>query len=216
VVALDIASNELRVIRFTFTDMAAAIKDYKVVDKDDKYKKLIGTVYVDCLYQSTYKGYNSYVIAIAGTYFHPNQISSYYLAKFNTKYNFTEYMILSEDQEIMEASRGVKVDPDNKMIYLAVEINKQKYRERTVYAPGDAPGEDNSNVAIHGYSLQHGVRIWTTVIGNVNFTDKFSRMDHWGNNLYVFLNSFSTEYSSVSNFDIYYYRIRSLNGVIEK
>jgi hypothetical protein len=40
-------------------------------------------------------------------------------------------------------------------------------------------------------------------------------MDHWGNNLYVFLNSFSTEYSPVSNFDIYYYRIRALNGVIE-
>jgi len=67
VVALDNASNELRVIRFTFKDMDAAIKDYKVVDKDNTYKKLIGTIYVDCLYQSTYKGYNSYVIAIAGT-----------------------------------------------------------------------------------------------------------------------------------------------------
>lgn len=71
-VALDIASNELRVIRFTFTNTAATIKDYKVVDKDNTYKKLIGTIYVDCLYQSTYKGYNSYVIGIAGTYFHPN------------------------------------------------------------------------------------------------------------------------------------------------
>lgn len=40
-------------------------------------------------------------------------------------------------------------------------------------------------------------------------------MDHWGNYLYVFLNSFSTEYSTTSNFDIYYYRMRTLNGVIE-
>jgi hypothetical protein len=40
-------------------------------------------------------------------------------------------------------------------------------------------------------------------------------MDHWGNYLYVFLNSYSTEYSTTSNYDIYYYRIRSLNGVIE-
>jgi hypothetical protein len=92
----------------------------------------------------------------------------------------------------MEAARGVKIDLDNKMIYLAVEINKQSYHGRTVYSPGSAPGEDNSNVAIHGYSWTHGVRIWTTVIGNVNFTDKFSRMTHWGNYLYVFLNSFST------------------------
>jgi hypothetical protein len=50
VVALDTASNELRVIRFTFTQMSAAIMDYKVVDKDNTYKKLQGTVYVDCSY----------------------------------------------------------------------------------------------------------------------------------------------------------------------
>jgi hypothetical protein len=159
------------VIRFTFSGTSANINDYKVVDKDDALKKLLGTVYVDCSYQMTYKGQNTYAIAIAGTYFHPNQISSYYLAKFNTKYNFTEYMVLSEDQEVMEAARGVKIDLDNDMIYLAVEINKQKYHGRTVYSPGDSPGEDNSNVAIHGYSWVHGVRTWTTVIGNVNFTD---------------------------------------------
>jgi hypothetical protein len=72
VVALDIASNELRVIRFTFDKKSAVINDYKKVDKDDKYKKLTGTVYVDCSYKSTYKGVNTYVIGIAGTYFHPN------------------------------------------------------------------------------------------------------------------------------------------------
>jgi hypothetical protein len=152
VVALEILTNELRVIRFTFSGMTGTINDYKKVDKDDQYKILTGTIFVDCAYQSTYKGQNTYTIGIAGTYFHSNQISSYYLAKFSTKYNFTEYMILSEDQEIMEAARGVKVDLDNNMIYLAVEINKQKYHGSTVYAPGDSPGEDNSNVAIHGYS----------------------------------------------------------------
>jgi hypothetical protein len=57
--------------------------------------------------------------------------------------------------------------------------------------------------------------MWTTVLGNENFTDSFSRMESWGNNLFVLLNSFSTEYSTTSNTDIYYYRIRSLNGVIE-
>jgi|LauGreDrversion4_2_1035121.scaffolds.fasta_scaffold136872_4 hypothetical protein len=72
VVALDIASNELRVIRFTFDKKSAVINDYKKIDKDDRYKKLTGTVYVDCSYQNTYKGENTYVIAIAGTYFHPN------------------------------------------------------------------------------------------------------------------------------------------------
>lgn len=45
----------------------------------------------------------------------------------------TEYVILSNDDTVMEQPRGVKVDPDNEMIYLAVEINKNKYHERTVY-----------------------------------------------------------------------------------
>jgi hypothetical protein len=136
------------------------------------------------------------VIGIAGTYFHTNQIRSYYLAKFSTKYNMTEYFAISEEPSIMEAARGVKIDLDNKMVYLAVEINKQKYHGRTVYKPGTYPGEDNANVAIIGYSWTHGVRMWTTVIGNENFTDAFGRMSNYGNHLYVFLNSFSTAYST--------------------
>ena len=58
------------------------------------------------------------------------------MAKFNTKYNFTEYFAISENQNTMEAARGVKVDLDNQMVYAAVEINKQKYFGRTVYKPG--------------------------------------------------------------------------------
>ena len=33
----------------------------------------------------------------------------------------------------MESARGVKVDIDNQMIYLAIEINKQRYFGRTVF-----------------------------------------------------------------------------------
>jgi len=57
------------------------------------------------------------------------------------------------------------------MVYLAVEINKQEYFNMTVYPPGSPPGEDNANVAILGYSWSFGVREWTTVIGNENYTD---------------------------------------------
>ena len=130
---LDKASNELRVVRFSFSETSGSVYDYKVIDKDNTYNVLTGTVYVDCRYQSTYKGFNSYVIAVAGTYFDSSGISNYYLSKFNTKYNFTEYMILSEDPSTMEATTGVHIDLDNDMIYLAVEINKNKYHGSTVY-----------------------------------------------------------------------------------
>ncbi len=192
------------------------IRDYKKVDKDDFITKLDGMLYVDCAYQGEFKGESVYVIGIAGTYFHTNQIRSYYLAKFSTKYNLTEYFALSEESTVMEAARGVKVDLDNKMVYLALEINKQKYHDRTVYKPGTEPGEDNGNVAILAYSWTHGVRMWTTVVGNEVFTDYFGRMANLGNHLYVYLNSYSTVYSTNSSqTDIYYYKIRASNGFIE-
>lgn len=57
-----------------------------------------------------YLGINTYTIGIAGSYLHPNAISSYYLAKFSTKYNLTEYFIKSEDNVTMENPKLVKVD----------------------------------------------------------------------------------------------------------
>jgi hypothetical protein len=78
------------------------------------------------------------------------------------------------------------------MLYLALEVNKNKYNGRTVYAPGALPGQDNANVAILGYSWTFGVLEWTTVIGNPTYQDEFAGMDVWGNSLYVFTNSFST------------------------
>lgn len=69
----------------------------------------------------------------------------------------------------MEQVRGIHADPDNDMIYLAVEINKNKYHNRTVYDAGSDPGFDNSNVAIIAYSWTHGVMQWTSVIGNPEY-----------------------------------------------
>jgi hypothetical protein len=57
------------------------------------------------------------------------------------------------------------------MIYVALDINKNKYHNRTVYSPGSLPPNDNSNVAIVGYSWTHGVRMWVTVVGDDTLTD---------------------------------------------
>ena len=55
----------------------AIVKDYKVVDKDDGLR-LTGDLYINCQYDGTFKGVNTYSVGILGTYFHPNAISSYY------------------------------------------------------------------------------------------------------------------------------------------
>lgn len=99
----------------------------------------------------------------------------------------------------MERSVGVKVDLRNEMVYLAVEINKNIYNNRTVYNPGALPPKDNANIAIIGFSWTHGVRMWTTVIGNEHYTDMFKRIGVMGNYAIVLLNSYSTEYSTNSS-----------------
>jgi hypothetical protein len=58
------------------------------------------------------------------------------MAKFSTKYNLTEYFIKSEENYIMEIPRAVKIDTVNRLVYCAIEINKNKYLGRTVYEPG--------------------------------------------------------------------------------
>jgi hypothetical protein len=150
----------------------AIVKDFKVVDKDPDFR-LSGDLYIHCKYDGSFKGVNTYSIGILGTYFHPNAISSYYYAKFSTKYNLTEYYIKSEDDQTMEVPRKVYMDTENRRVYLAIEINRNKYHDRTVYAPGAQPGVDNSNVAIICYSWTHGVREWITVVGSETYSDVF-------------------------------------------
>ncbi len=114
VVALHETSNDLRVLRFEY-DIAretAFIRDYKSVDKEADLP-LSGDVYVDCKFDGKFRGENTYVAGILGSYLHQNSIISYYFAKFSTKYNLTEYFIKSEDDKIMEIPRAVRVDLDN-------------------------------------------------------------------------------------------------------
>jgi hypothetical protein len=132
-------TGDIHIIRFKFTNdtddprlQMAIVKDYKVVDKDENLR-LSGDLYIDCKFDGLYKGESTYSIGILGTYFHPNAISSYYFAKFSTKYNLTEYYIKSEDDQTMEVPRKVYMDTENQKIYLAIEINKNKYHDRTVY-----------------------------------------------------------------------------------
>lgn len=108
------------------------VKDYKVVNKESSLL-LVGDLIVDCKFYQKYRDVNTYVVGILGSYQESNSIISYYFAKFNTKYNLTEYFIKSDDPTVMEIPRAIRVDIDNQRIYLGIEINKNKYQDRTVY-----------------------------------------------------------------------------------
>jgi len=222
VVAIDTVSGEIRIMRLKMvTDnvnpnaQMAVVKDYKVVDKNDSLI-LSGNLYVDCKFEGTFKGVNTYTIGILGYYFQPTSMSNYYFAKFSTKHNLTEYFIQSQNPLIMEIPRKVYVDVENRRLYLVVEVNKNSYNLRTVYAPGAQPGVDNSNVAIICYEWTHAVRLWTTLVGSPVYSDNFADLDQYGNEIFVVVNSVTLMYSDNANQkDINYYRLRSENGVIE-
>ncbi len=210
--------DEVHVIRITWNSLLSTyvIYDYKTVDKAVQATPLHGKVFADCRFAEKYLDANTYQIGIAGTYFDNNDISNYWVAKFDTKFNFTTQMTVSEDPDTMEMARGVHIDPTNDMMYAAVEINKNKYHNRTVYEPGAKPPEENANIAIIGFA-RWGIREWITVCGNEEFLDEFADMRAHGNYLYVLVNSFSTSYSTNSSqTDIYYYRLRYETGKVVK
>jgi hypothetical protein len=99
----------------------------------------------------------------------------------------------------MEIPRAIRVDENYKLIYVAIEINKNKYHNRTVYSPGELPGLDNANVAIVAYSWTHGVRQWVTVVGDKQYQDVFGDMEVHDGYLYAVTNSFTTKYTTNSS-----------------
>lgn len=88
---------ELRIIRVkydTFTNISYVL-DYKKVDNDEFSTPLSGEIFVDCARSGFFRGNNTYIIGIVGTTYDSSGMSDYYLAKFNTKYNLTEYFFIS-------------------------------------------------------------------------------------------------------------------------
>ena len=73
----------------------------------------------------------------------------------------------------MEIPRKIFMDVENRRVYLAIEVNKNRYNEMTVYAPGAQPGVDNSNVAIICYDWTHGTRRWISMLGSSIYSDVF-------------------------------------------
>ncbi len=108
------------------------------MDKDDTVY-LEGPIIVNCQFEEIYNGVNTYQIGFTGTYFDTNGLSNYYVSKFNSKFNLTEFVIYSNDKTVMEQARAVYVDIPNEKVYVAVEVNKNKYHNRTVYKPGALP-----------------------------------------------------------------------------
>jgi hypothetical protein len=204
-VGVEEISGDIHVLRLEMTQdtentdlQMAVVKDYKVVDKDDDLR-LSGDLYINCKYDGSFKGVNTYALGILGTYFHPNAISSYYFAKFSTKFNLTEYYIKSEDDKTMEIPKKVFMDVENRRVYLAIEVNKNRYHDQTVYAPGAQPGIDNSNVAIVCYQWTHGIRQWITLLGSEIYSDVFVALQQYENDVYVVANVVTSLYSTNSS-----------------
>ena len=67
----------------------------------------------------------------------------------------------------MEIPRKIYMDVENRRVYLAIEVNKNRYNEMT----GAQPGVDNSNVAIICYEWTHGTRRWISMLGSSIYSD---------------------------------------------
>lgn len=58
--------------------------------------------------------------------------TDYYIAKFNTKYNLTEWYRHSNENGLNESVRGLVYDSEQQICLMAVEIKGNKYLNSTV------------------------------------------------------------------------------------
>lgn len=164
-----------------------------------------------------YKDKAVYEIGIAGSYPNdkdPNNLDLY-VARFNTRANFTTNFYESDSLDTAEYAKSVYIDLEHDRIYAVVDINTNKYYERTVYEPGEEPGHPNPNIAIFAFSFDFGTRLWVSVIGDSSNIDTFSGLSMYNGHLHVALTSHTDQYSTdESQTDIIYTKIRSDNGHI--
>ena len=114
-----------------------------------------------------------------------------------------------------EIAKTVYIDIENDRIYAVIDINTNKYYERTVYEPGEDPGYDNPNIAIMAFSFDFGTRLWVTVIGDSTNIDYFSGLSMYNGHLHIALTSHTDTFSAdETQTDIIYTKIRIDNGKV--
>ena len=135
---------------------------YKVVKKDTKLVEdlINGTgVYMSYVEDSSNDGF--YDIYLAATVlndkckqqfkikFTDSNETDYYVGKFSTKYNYTEWYRQSRIAGINETVRGVHYDVDNQVVYVAVEIKTNLYMNVSTYDTfANTAFTNQTNVAI--------------------------------------------------------------------
>ena len=138
------------------------------------------------------------------------------MGKFETRNNFTEYFVASNDVTTSEKVQATYIDTENELIYVILEVNRNKYHSQTAYEPGDSPGSPNPNIAVVAYSFSFATRLWVVVLGDPTFADYFSGLQVYGSSVYLVLTSHSTKYTTDSSkTDILYVKLRASNGEIE-
>ena len=159
-----------------------------------------------------------YEIALAGSYESDADanVLDFYLARFNTKANFTTNIYESNTLDVSEQVNGVYIDADNERIYAVVDVNTNSYFNRTIYEPGDIPSDImNPNIAIIGFSFDYGLRLWTTLLGDPENVDYFVGLSIYDGHVYAVLNSHTSTYSTdETQTDIIYAKIRGDNGYV--
>lgn len=172
---------------------------------------------VDCAKEGVVNGKTIYTIAVAATSANPTSglVSDYFLAKFSTLGNLTEWVVNSRSSE-PESSVGVHIDQANQQIYLFASVGTNMYQESYVQERGDEPKHDNPNIAVIAYSYKNAVRNWVTLVGNSDYEDYFKGVTVYNNNLVIATTSDSLVYHTTKNKDIMVFQLRCDSGMKTK
>lgn len=81
----------------------------------------------------------------------------------------TEWNYRSDYESVNERVRGVHLDAQTDRVFVALDINVNKYLNNTVYKGGEKPQKNNANIAITCFDEHHATRLWTAVVGDPTY-----------------------------------------------
>lgn len=228
IVAYHMSTQEIRILNlrqqgtkwvkfisiYLITNFRYYQNEYKVV----KSRILLhDTIKAKCIKTDTYQSKGVYEIAFGGSFESDADLNilDFYAARFNTKANFTLNYYESESLDVSEQLIDIFIDSENERIYVVLDVNTNKYHERTIYSPGDLPSFTTPNIAIVALSFEFGTRLWVTLVGDIENINYFSGLSMYNNHIYLVITSHTTVYSNdETQTDIIYSKIRSDNGYV--
>ncbi|CDW83340.1 proprotein convertase subtilisin kexin type partial [Stylonychia lemnae] len=227
-VGFDEISNCIQIMKVFYTaatekeSESLTIPYYKIMKKDTNLILDLKNGVGGYIQQSniSISGFSFYEIFVAATVENPLNAfdRDYYVGKFNTKYNLTEWYRQSDVAGVNETVRGLLYDNQTEYLFMAVEVNTNKYMGNSLSAlRANNQYTNQTNIAVVAYDRYYGNKRYVNLLGDPVLNDSFRGMGTQANFLYVLLKRDDPpDYAWERKYNIYLAEIFQDTGILNQ